>query len=163
MMKIVPLRPFFVRSSLFAGWIAGGALALLLARPTPPPPPAPIVEALPVEVSHPDVPVTEDEGSHDSMVSLSLDITESNASCSYYSSFDVGEVELPRGTRGATLEREFDFMDGCHWRAEETLVRVEEGRYSYSYRERPLSCKKGAHAASPCTRSGFAVESLDEE
>lgn len=162
-MKIVPLRPFFVRSTLFAGWIAGGALALLLARPTPPPPPVAEAVAVPVSAPEPVVESVTEEGSHDAMVSLSLDITESNTSCSYYSSFDVGEVELPRGTRGATLEREFDFMDGCHWRAEETLVRIEEGRYSYSYRERPVSCKPRAHAAAPCTRSGFAVESLDEE
>jgi hypothetical protein len=162
MIKIVPLRPFFIRSSLILGWIAGGAFALLVARQLPPPP-APA--ALPAQASAPAevIESAEEETSHDQMVSLSLDITSSDPSCAYYSSFDLGTVELPRGARGATLERDFDFLDGCHWRAEETLVRVEDGRYSYSYREHPLSCKPAMHAAAACTRTGFAIVQPDEE
>jgi len=100
---------------------------------------------------------------HDEMISLVLEVTISNTACAYYSSFDVGAVELPKNAKRATLERDFDFMDGCHWRSTEQLERVEGGKYRYTYRERAVSCRPGTHAATACTRSGFAVEDLGEE
>ena len=168
-MNVTAIRPFFVRSSLLLGWLAAGTLAFALAPQAAPPAPPPIavmVETAPELRSLDPKTAAEDEAielPHDEMVSLALEVTNSNTACAYYSSFDVGAVELPRNAKSATLERDFDFMDGCHWRSTEQLDRVEGGKYRYTYRERAVSCRPGAHAATACMRSGFAIEDAGEE
>ena len=88
---------------------------------------------------------------------LELDVTRSSEGCMYYSTWDVKAVAVEAGTQNASFERDFSFMDGCEWRAMETLVAVAPGRYAYSYTETPVSCRPHHTAAQPCTRSGFAV------
>ena len=88
---------------------------------------------------------------------LDLDVTRSSEECMYYSTWDVQDVVVEAGTKHASFEHDFAFMDGCQWRATETLEAVSPGRYAYSYTETPVSCRPGRTAAQPCTRSGFAV------
>ena len=45
-----------------------------------------------------------------------------------------------------TYRRRYVWGDGCTWEAAETLVPAARDRYTYTYRERPLSCPKGAVA-----------------
>jgi hypothetical protein len=156
-----PLRVWFVRSSLIAAWIVGGAIALLAARWEEPrqvaaEPPIPCGGSTSTPV------VEGEEPDDEQMDTLQLGVTEANPSCAYYSVFDLGDVELPHGADTATFNREFDIGDGCHWRSEEQLDRLPDGRYRYHYTERPLTCRAGANPAAPCTRSGFASVQPDE-
>jgi len=88
---------------------------------------------------------------------LELEVQSADSGCMYYSSFDVGPVEVASDEPSRTLHRSFSFMDGCEWESEERLERMSEGRYRYSYTEHPVSCAPGRNAAPPCKRSGLAV------
>ena len=157
------LRPFFIRSMLATGLIAGGAFALLASRAAPPPPaecvsaPQPPAEAAASDDS--------DEGDevpdHDDTNTYSLVVEESNPACEYFSSFEDDTVELAPGTKLAVFERDFAFEDGCDWKSEERLERLDDETFRYTYHEHAVRCEKGHRAAAACTRTGVVARAIE--
>jgi hypothetical protein len=67
----------------------------------------------------------------------------------YFSAWDGNPVIADHDAsdgRTVIYRRRFVWGDGCTWEAAETLVPKARDRYTYSYRERPLSCPSGAVA-----------------
>jgi hypothetical protein len=90
---------------------------------------------------------------------LALDIVNSDAACTYYSSFDEHPVVVDASDSHVELQRTFSYSDGCTWRSFETLDRVQGStQFTYTYREAPLACAYTARPAVACRRVGFANE-----
>ncbi len=47
--------------------------------------------------------------------------------------------------------------DGCKWLATETLMPIDNHRYSYDYAETVLECKPGHHPTHKTPRQGIVV------
>ncbi len=81
---------------------------------------------------------------------------ESARACYYGSAWNEGDVLLSHDAsdgRVVTLSGRYDFEDGCTWEATEVLTPSGSG-YTYSYRERPISCSIGSRPAVSCSRTG---------
>lgn len=151
-MRIAPLvRPPLLRSLFGSAVIALGVGACLTMH-EPEPMSAVVIDPPVIEI------VPQAEGG-----ALALQIAEAQSGCMYYSSFDTGSVEVQPGQQSKVLHRAFSFMDGCEWESEERLELERDGRYRYTYTEHAVSCPPDRVAASPCTRSGYAVTSSTEE
>jgi len=67
----------------------------------------------------------------------------------YFSAWDGNPVITDHDAsdgKTVTYRRRYVWDDQCTWEAAETLVPEARDRYAYTYRERPLSCPKGAAA-----------------
>ncbi len=136
-MKTSVLTSLFVRS-LFRPTILLGGLALLS---------VPLVAA---HRCHGDIPPPAA-----GIVALELDAS-SDPACYYESAFNGGDVVLERAAvegRPLHLTQRYQWLDGCTWEAEETLV-PHGALFSYSYEEHVVSCEVGAAPARACERHG---------
>jgi hypothetical protein len=89
------------------------------------------------------------------VVALDLDATNDPA-CYYESAFNSGTVVLERAAvegRPLHLTQRYQWLDGCTWEAEETLV-PHGSLFAYSYEEHVVSCDVGATPARACERHG---------
>ncbi len=89
------------------------------------------------------------------VVSLQLDATDDPA-CYYESAFNGGTVVLDRASvegRPLHLTQRYQWLDGCTWEAEETLV-PHGSLFAYTYEEHVVSCEVGATPARACERHG---------
>ena len=91
-------------------------------------------------------------------VALDLD-APSDPVCYYESAFNSGTVVLERSAvegRPLHLTQRYQWLDGCTWEAEETLM-PHGSLYSYSYEEHVVSCEVGATPARACERHGVVT------
>jgi hypothetical protein len=91
-------------------------------------------------------------------VALDLD-APSDPVCYYGSAFNSGTVVIERSAvegRPLHLTQRYQWMDGCTWEVEETLV-PHGSLYSYSYEEHVVSCEVGATPARACERHGVVT------
>jgi hypothetical protein len=89
------------------------------------------------------------------VVALDLDATNDPA-CYYESAFNSGTVVLERAAvegRPLHLTQRYQWLDGCTWEAEETLV-PHGSLFAYSYEEHVVSCDVGSTPARACERHG---------
>ena len=89
------------------------------------------------------------------VVALDLDATNDPA-CYYESAFNSGTVVLERAAvegRPLHLTQRSQWLDGCTWEAEETLV-PHGSLFAYSYEEHVVSCDVGSTPARACERHG---------
>jgi hypothetical protein len=89
------------------------------------------------------------------VVALDLDATNDQA-CYYESAFNSGTVVLERAAvegRPLHLTQRYQWLDGCTWEAEETLV-PHGSLFAYSYEEHVVSCEVGSTPARACERHG---------
>jgi hypothetical protein len=86
---------------------------------------------------------------------LELEVEEETSPTCYYGSvFNVGELYADQCPGSRTVwQQEYDFEDGCTWRATETLLPDGDG-FRYSYSEEVASCEPGATPAEACSRTG---------
>ena len=92
---------------------------------------------------------------HSAVVALDLDASNDPA-CYYESAFNSGTVVLERAAvegRPLHLTQRYQWLDGCTWEAEETLV-PHGPMFAYSYEEHVVSCDVGATPARACERHG---------
>jgi hypothetical protein len=79
----------------------------------------------------------------------------------YLSSWTQGEdlkMSISEGElRPLVLENRAWMWDGCKWLGTETLVPIDNHRYSYEYEETVLSCKPGHHPTHKTPRTGIVV------
>ena len=90
------------------------------------------------------------------VVALELDAA-SDAACYYESAFNGGTVVLERSAvegRPLHLTQRYQWLDGCTWEAEETLI-PHGSLFAYSYEEHVVSCDVGATPARACERHGI--------
>lgn len=95
------------------------------------------------------------ESARSAVVALDLDATNDPA-CYYESAFNSGTVVLERAAvegRPLHLTQRYQWLDGCTWEAEETLV-PHGSLFAYSYEEHVVSCDVGATPARACERHG---------
>ena len=95
------------------------------------------------------------ESTRTSVVALDLDAT-SDPACYYESAFNGGTVVLERAAvegRPLHLTQRYQWLDGCTWEAEETLI-PHGSLFAYSYEEHVVSCEVGATPARACERHG---------
>ena len=82
--------------------------------------------------------------------------------CYYGSAWNDGAVIVQTDGSGVdralAYSRQFPWIDGCTWRADEKLVPVGHGRFRYEYTETILSCPAGAVPADKCPREGVVFE-----
>jgi hypothetical protein len=72
----------------------------------------------------------------------------------YFTAWADGDVVTDRdASDGQTVvyRRLLVWYDDCTWEASETLTPVAKDRYSYKYRETPVSCPKGKTATGATT------------
>ena len=92
------------------------------------------------------------------IVALELD-APADPACYYESAFNGGTVVLERAAvegRPLHLTQRYQWLDGCTWEAEETLV-PHGSLFSYSYEEHVVSCDVGATPARACERHGVVA------
>ena len=138
-MKTSVLTSLALRS-LFRPTFMLGGLALLA---------VPMVGAMSMHRFHGDPPALTGE------VALDLD-ADSDPACYYESAFNGGAVVLERAAvegRPLHLTQRYQWLDGCTWESEETLV-PHGALFSYSYEEHVVSCEVGATPARACERHG---------
>jgi hypothetical protein len=163
------LRPFFIRSVLAAGLIAGAAFALLTHRSAPPAapecvsPPQPIsgddlTDKDDIDPLHDETEVADHDDDADTYY---LVVEDAKQGCEFYSSFMNDTIELTPGAKLAVFERDFRFEDGCAWKSQELLTRTDADTFSYEYAEHVVSCPHGHHAAQACTRTGIATRAIE--
>jgi len=79
---------------------------------------------------------------------------ETSPTCFFGSAFNAGALFVEQCPGGETVwHEEYDFEDGCTWRATETLIPDGAG-FRYSYTEEIVSCEVGAIPAEACSRTG---------
>src|SRR3569832_150949 len=106
--------------------MAGAAFALYAHRPA-----EPCVSTPQVQPPSTDDPPLDDDDHADLDDSYTLVIEQSNDGCEYFSSFDDDAVQLAPGTKLAIFERDFAFEDGCDWKSEEKLERIDNETFRY--------------------------------
>jgi hypothetical protein len=90
-----------------------------------------------------------------STVALELDATD-DAACYYESAFNDGTLRFDRSAiegRPLHLTQRYQWLDGCTWEAEETLI-PHGSLFAYSYNEHVVACEEGATPARACERHG---------
>jgi hypothetical protein len=83
----------------------------------------------------------------------------------YFSAWGNDEVITDHdGSDGQVVKyrRKYVWSDGCTWEATETLTPKSADRYTYRYREAPLSCPKGATADTGATTPRDGTVSVHE-
>ena len=89
---------------------------------------------------------------------LELEVTqEGEDGCFYGSPWYTGAPETSRIDSSITFQTRYDYVDGCTWESTETLVPVGEGKFSYQYSERMLSCDEDSEPGYACARSGIVT------
>jgi hypothetical protein len=89
------------------------------------------------------------------VVALELD-SNNDPACYYESAFNGGTVVLERAAiegRPLHLTQRYQWLDGCTWEAEETLI-PHGSLFAYTYEEHVVSCDVGATPARACERHG---------
>jgi len=78
----------------------------------------------------------------------------------YFSAWNDGDVISDHDAsdgKPVTYLRKFYWWDGCQWEARDVLTPVAADKYSYVYKEGPVSCPDGAVADGSVRRNGFVT------
>lgn len=89
---------------------------------------------------------------------LELQVTQDGEDgCFYGSPWYSGAPEASRIDAPITFQTRYDYVDGCTWESTETLIPVGDGKFSYQYHERMLSCDEDSEPGYACDRAGIVT------